>query len=440
MGKRPFKLPRTLWGFPVDGPAIRLPPPGSEHILPGQTSDSASTAGLGPESQVSAGHRGIALIIAIMIISVMMLFTSDMILTSQVNLSLATHSKDNLKAEYMAKSGFNIANLLLMADFAYALFQAQQNPTNADLASSLGDIWTVLNGIPIGGETAEMTAAFSEQFGINAINDSSVIDSLKLFDGTFTINISDESAKINVNDCYQNGRCSQVLLMLEAMFTCPAEKAFLESKKVTGKELAYRIKDYIDPDKVADPASGYTDENEPYQKRTPRQMVKNAPLDSVSELRLIEGWDADVEAVFGPYITAFPYAKIRGDDKFQININTAARGLLQCLFPESRGDCSEKVALALRKRDEDGSTLGQPGENTAAVLRNLLCYSGGDSTSHDGATRADWFKKFSTAFHIEVEGVTGDSVKKLTSVVERIIPEGKKNEKNAYRVLYWKVI
>jgi type II secretory pathway component PulK len=432
MARPPFKLPRTRWGFPV---ADASPPKVSADASPDTVCDAAGTAASNRD-----GQRGIALIIAIMIISVMMLFTSDLILSSQVNLTLATHTKDNLKAEYMAKSGLNLANLLLMADFAYTLFQAQQNPANADLASGLGDIWTVLNGIPIGGETAEMTAAFSEQFGINAINDSSVIDSLKLFDGTMTINIADESSKINVNDCYQNGRCTQVLLMLEALFSCPAEKSFLESKKVTGKELAYRIKDYIDPDKVADGNSGYSDENEPYQKRTPRQMAKNAPLDSVSELRIIEGWDADIHAVFSPYITAFPYAKIRGDDKFQININTASRGLLQCLFPESRGDCTEKVALALKKRDEDGTNLGQPGENTAAVLRNLLCYSGGDSTAHDGATRADWFKKFSTTFHVEVDGVSGGSVKKLTAVVERIMPDAKKNEKNAYRVLYWKLI
>ena len=417
------RRPRLYFGFPV----------AEEQEL---TSASGSGNGDGKPEQ-----KGIALLIAIMIISIMMLFTGDLILSSRVNVTLATQLKDNLKAEYMVKSGMNMATLLLSSDLVYQLYQAQQDP-KATLTSGLGDIWTVMNGLPLGGESEQMTKEFLKSFNLNEVMDSEVLDKLKEFDGVFTINISDESQRININSCF-SGKCSQVLLMLESLFSCPAEKQFLEQKKLNGRELAYRIRDYIKKDAKASEESGFADKNEPYQRRTPRQMAKAAPLDSLDELRMVEGWDADMQAVFEPYLTGFPIQHGSTDtSNYQLNINTAQRGLLQCLFPETKGDCAEKVAIALKKRDEEGTNLSQPGENINDTLRNLLCYAGGDNNGNSGEAnnRGGWFKQYSMTFRIEVEGTVGGSNKKLTAVVERIVPDAKKNERFAYRILYWKVI
>jgi type II secretory pathway component PulK len=408
------RVPETLLGFPVSD--------GSE----------PST------SEAHKGSRGIALLIAIMIISIMMLFTSDLILSSQVNIKLAGAARDNLKAEYMAKSAFNAAMLLLSSDLAYDLYQAQQNP-KATLSDGLGDIWSALNGMPIGGETAEMAAGFGEEFGLNKVLDSGIIDQLKLFDGSFSLEVTDEAQKINLNYC-ANSRCTETLMMLEGLFACPAEKAFLEGKKVTGRELAYRIKDWVDSDARAEDASGYSDEDTPYGKRRPKMQVKNAQLDSVNELRLIEGWDEEIHEVFSPYITVFPFQSSSTDKRFQININTASRGLLQCLFPESRGDCNEKVALALKKRSEDQSLAVQPGQSMTEALRELLCYATGDANSGEANNKANWFSTYSMVYRVETRGIVGDSEKRLTAVVERIMPDPRKNEKSSYKILYWKMI
>lgn len=409
-----IKLPKMLWGFPVEAVG-------------------ASTA-----KAKDQGKRGIALIIAIMIISVMMLFTSDLILSSQVNLSLATSYRDNLKAEYMAKSGLNAAQLLLSADLAYDLFQAQQDP-KATLSDGLGDFWSAMNGLPIGGETLEMMSSFQEQFELNAVLDSGVMDQLKLFDGSFTLDVSDESQKINLNYC-ATSRCSETMLMLEALFACPAEKAFLEEKKVGGRELAYRIKDWVDTDSRAEEASGYNDENDPYQKREPKLTAKNAPLDSVDELRIIEGWDEEIHAVFAPYVTVYPFQQSSTDKRFQININTASRALLQCLFPEAKGDCAEKSAIALKKRNDDKSSMGAPGQKVPDILQETLCYTGGDGNAGEANNRAAWFQQYSMVYRVDVQGSVGDSVKKLTAVIERSMPDAKKNEKATYKILYWKII
>lgn len=415
---RRFKMPQTLYGFPVE-----------DEGLP--------AAGVDGAPAKNPKEKGIALVIAIMIISIMMLFTTDLIVSSQVNISLASAQRDAVKAEYMAKSGFNAALLLLSADFAYDLFNAQQNP-KAGLSDGPGDWWSAMNGLPIGGETLEMMNSFQESFNLNKVLDEGVMNQLKLFDGSFTIDVTDESSKININDC-ANGRCTEVMLMLEGLFACPAEKAFLETKKVEGKQLAFRIKDWVDNDSRAEEESGYNDEDEPYGKREPRLRAKNAPFDTIDELRLIEGWDEEVHAVFAPYLTIFPFQQ-KGSDKHKININTANRALLQCLFPEAKGDCSEKSTLSLRKRDTDKANLSDGGKKVSDVLRDILCYTGGDGNPGEANNRASWFQQNSMVYRIEARGTVNGSEKVLTAVIERVMPESKKTDKSTNKILFWKVL
>lgn len=417
-------IPETYMGFPVDESAVN-----------GRALDIEGRANV----EANSGKRGIALVIAIMIISVMMLFTSDLILSSQVNISLATNGRDSVKAEYMAKSGMNLSLLLLTADLAYDLYQAKIAPKGAALSDGLGDLWAAMNGLPIGGETLEMMSQFQENFDVSAVMDSKVLDQLKLFDGAFVIDVKDESQKINLNLC-GTSRCLETMAMLELLFACPAEKAFLDEKKLSGRELSYRIKDWIDQDSRAEEASGFNDENEPYNKRDPKLAAKNAQMDSLEELRLIEGWDEEVHAVFSPYLTVFPYQVQTNDTKFKMNINTMSRSLLQCLLPEVKGDCQEKTALALSKRNADGTNLVTAGQTIEQVLKEALCYQGQDGSEQGASNRANWFTQSSNVFRIESQGNVGDSVKKLVAIIERTMPNPKDNEKSAFKIRYLRVM
>ena len=124
--------------------------------------------------------RGVALVIAIMVISVMMLFAADLIVASQVNLELSVAHRDNIKAEYLAKSGFNAASLMISADFAYDLAMVQLG-MQKELEDTAGDIWSAMNGLPIGGETVEMITQFQEGFDLNQVLDSGVMEQLRPF-------------------------------------------------------------------------------------------------------------------------------------------------------------------------------------------------------------------------------------------------------------------
>lgn len=387
-------------------------------------------------------RRGVAMIIAIMIIAVMILLTSDLIVNSRVELSMALAQRDGLKAEYLAKSGMNFAIFLLTADYALDTFLAQQGQAAAALGikpgDNLGDIWGMLNDIPIGGGTMELMKGMQDKFNLDALNDSTVLDEMKALDGDFTMNIGDESGKINLNLCVQ-GRCTEVLAMLQALFNCPVERSFLDSKKIDGTKMAYKIRDFIFDKDEASPESGVTDKSSPYQNKNPPYKPKNGPFDSLDELKMVDEWDDEMHAVFSPYFTIFPF-QVKGDDKPTININTAPKELLTCLIPESRSSaCAEKSALALKSRD--GDKTGLTGEqNLQTVLKDVFCLTkeqaGDRQTSGD---RSKWFSESSSVFRIEAHGESNDQTKKIVAYIQRVVPD-KKQTFNAYKLLFWKMM
>ena len=95
--------------------------------------------------------------------------------------------------------------------------------------------------------------------------------------------------------------------------------------------------------------------------------------------------------------------------------------------------------MALKSRNDDKASLGGDGKKVADVLRDTLCYTGGDGNPGEAANRANWFSQSSMTFRIEARGQVNNSEKVLTAVVERLMPDPKKNEKMSYRTLFWKM-
>ena len=402
--------PRTYWGFPVTA-----------------TTDVAR-----------ARRRGVAIIVAVMIISLMMVFTADMIVSSQVNLELVSAARDNTVAEYLSKSGYNLALFLLSIDYGVDLFkQAQMKVPPQD---GMGDIWAQVNDIPIGAETVEMMATMQQTFNLNAISDSDVITQLRLFQGEFTIKVSDEAAKINVNYCAAGGattQCRQMRAMLSALFNCPIEKAYLAEKDVDATALIAKFKDWVDSDNRADPKSNLSDESDPYMRLDPPYKTKNSQFDTLAELKLIDQWDDDLHAVFSPYLTVYPFKKPGSDssDRARININTVSRELLACLVPESRTQCGETFDLTVARARADNAPLG---DSVDQVLHNVLCLP--KTIGGKGApNKASWFSESSPVYRIEVKGRAGFQEKNLQAVIKRGMVSAKGRISSSYQLLFWKM-
>lgn len=393
-------LPKTYFGFPVDD---------SESSKEGESK--------------SRLQKGIALLITILAVSMIMIFTANLIINSQVNLELSVKTRDNVKAEYMAKSGFNLALFLLGLDYGVNLFEIDSKKAT-ELTDTASDFWALLNGLPIGGDTLEMISSMQESFNLSAVNDEQTINTLKLFDGQFVLQVDDEGNRINVNDC-ANGSCNQTIAMLEALMSCPAEKAFLEKKNLTASQLAYRIVDWVDRNTTAESQSGFSDENDAYQRKEPPYTAKNVPMDSLDELKEIEGWDDEVHKVFAPYLTVYPY----GEKTSKINKNTVSKSLMGCFVPEALTECRDKFEQAFRQREEDGLD----------IKLSDFCYKS-DTASDSSSNREKWFAGFSKVFRVAVSGQVGSQEKKLVAVVERYMPKQTDKYRRSYKILYWRLL
>lgn len=443
------KRPKTYWGFPVAP---------------------SSDAPLSAQSQ----KRGVALLITLFATMLMMGIIVDLIVTSSVNASMASATRDRIKSEYMAKSGLNLGLFLLSVSWGVDLLRAQPGtpaPFGQPLSDSDESLWNTMNDLPaIGADSLAMIKASGKDdedpFGLKKVFSDKVGNTMALFEDNFSVKIADEGSKINLNDC-REGRCEGTVKSLIALFNCPVEKAFLEAKDIRPKELAYRIKDFISSSTTASEESGYNDRNTPYQDQVPPYSAKGLPLDSLEELKLVAGVDEDVFTVFSPYLTVYPINR-KNKKKTPINLNTVSRDLLGCLIPESqKSNCSEQFAQKFAKLKEKKTAMVK--DDVRKALQSLACLNASDSglpppetpklppSTDPNAAKPEggdldttkpenWFDNKSSTFRIEVKSQTGDQTRTMVAIIRRIMPKDKDglrdkmDFKRSYEILHWKLI
>ncbi len=162
--------------------------------------------------------------------------------------------------------------------------------------------------------------------------------------------------------------------------------------------LAQSLVDWIDPDSEKVSLDGAEDND--YLLRTPPYRAANAPLSSVSELRLIKGFTAEVVTRLIPFVCALP---LRTD----ININTAKAEVLMTL-----GD-------NISKADADGMVQDRGPKGYPDILKFL------DSPmvkSRD--IKQEGFAVASSYFLIDAAAQYGRGQARLFSLVSRT-PDGK---------------
>ncbi len=391
-----------------------------------------------PENNGGKGpQRGIAIIITLFMITLMTLFMADMQVNAVVESELAIANRDNLKAEYIAKSGANLANFLISIDLAIDLTMSELQGAAASVTDGPGDMWAQLNGFPIGGDTAELLGQLQEGFDLSKVNDSKVLDTFKLFEGHFVINVVDESSRMNINYCAIRSTEPKCKAALKLLMNCPAEREFLERKKVKPGEIVGAIGDWIDNNNDPDPESSGGSESDPYSRREPKVTVKNSFFESLDELKVVEGWDSDMHKIFSPYLTVYPMPLEASRDNnarsgFLVNFNSASRELLNCLFPKAVTECNEKSAIYSQYRADQEVAKDSTSINNA--LRENFC-------AEDDMTKIFTFR--SDTYRVTVTGESGVQVKTLEYVLSRQKPDDtdQKNQyKSAIKYLYWKML
>ena len=293
---------------------------------------------------VFGNERGFALLLSLLIVFllVVMIFEADYQI--RADLRAAGNFRDDLKAYYLARSGISAGEALLKDD-----------AVNSNKYDGLDEFW-----------------AFP-------------IPDYPLGDGLLSGTIVDEERKINLNT-----------LLIQGKTVDPARKEQLERLFVLlelNPELVDAIVDWVDPD---DEPRTYGAESPTYQSREPGYRAKDGKMETLSELRMVQGITSDIYAKVAPYLTVY------GDGR--INVNTVDRFVLQSL--DHSFDETEARRL----------TEARPFE-TAPGFKDLLPEEVKTRMNSDG--RLIWFITGSHFFTIQSIGQVNDTRKTATAVVRR---------------------
>lgn len=275
-------------------------------------------------------QRGIALIMVLGAITILTVFLTELQTDTTSTVAGALAERDRLKAEYYAKSAVNLSRMLLAAE--------KPIRTKIGPIVKLALQSTQLPQIPVWEFSDKILGAFNggdraTVFGSTIQADPTTGKNLGIpGNGYFDVTIVDEDSKINVNGAA--GTAPALLLaQLATQLGQPQYLPLFEAPDADGQQsdanvLCSSLVDWADPDEIltncAQPGQGSGSEDNIYQVLGLGYVRKNAPYDSLEELRLVRGMDDDRWATFIDPDPANPRERLMTVwGQTSVNVNTA---------------------------------------------------------------------------------------------------------------------
>ncbi|HEY0092940.1 MAG TPA: type II secretion system minor pseudopilin GspK [Archangium sp.] len=310
-------------------------------------------------------ERGVALIIAVVSITLLTVVATEFAYNTRVDLQLASNQRDELQAMYMARSGISLSRLLLrfqkqvdqtpIPNISGMLSQLTgaagggAPPGGQQPASSLNlQLWKLarvdchmLKGLEAGGASDDEDEEEAAAPALHDAEDGELLPELALgaekrsfgsFTGCFLATIQDEEEKLNLHRL--NAGSGDALPTAMRMMDLLGDKRFeflfsredANGVRVNPQDVILAVKDWVDDDQVQsalnvnDPvnplSAGFSDENSPYSRYEPRYEAKNARFDSMDELYRVHGVSDRFMAAFRDRLTVYP------DVNSKPNVNT----------------------------------------------------------------------------------------------------------------------
>lgn len=273
-------------------------------------------------------QEGVALILAIATVAILSVMLTDMHETTGTAFAVSTAQRDALQAEYMAKSATNLTRLLIAKEpevrrFVDPLYRAATGRPAPQLP-----VWDFANEILSPFCTPEDQRGTLMQLGID-FGDTEGFDGLP---GECQVRVVSENGKINVNDpLFLDGQqardsvANQLFSLTGGYLPESPYDALFSREDETGTlttriDLIAAVIDWWDPDIQRtdfDPGAGATrtggtgtEDDSYYQLRDDPYRNKNAPFDSLEELRLVRGFTDDFWATFVEPVPNDPKSRI----------------------------------------------------------------------------------------------------------------------------------
>ncbi|MBL9023779.1 MAG: general secretion pathway protein GspK [Myxococcales bacterium] len=281
-------------------------------------------------------RRGVALLMVLGSLAVLTVLVVELQEQSSSTLSAALAERDALKAEYHARSGVNLSRMLIA--------------TEQPIRQTFAPLWAAMGQkgappqIPVWKFTSLVLGPFNcpeSQAEFARVTQASPDSGKNLgsTEGCFDIRIIDEDAKINVNSGSRGDPFSQrqvgaaVLGLLSSPQYAPLfENADSDGQYSNQPTICGALVDWTDEDENAYPCDPLADaasasqgpEDNYYQTVGLPYLRKNAPFDSMDEVRLVRGISDDFWATFVDPNPADPDSRVLtvwGQGK--VNVNTA---------------------------------------------------------------------------------------------------------------------
>jgi general secretion pathway protein K len=248
-------------------------------------------------------------------VAILAVFVAELIENAATDLHVATAERDRVKAEYLAKSGINLTRLLIAREPQIR-------------GGAIGMFYQMLTGRPapqlnVWDFADTLLAPFADYSGAKDMNEETGIDfgmmqGIRDTGGTFEVIAVPENSKINVNSpLFLSGPDAKrsIAMQLFALLggnqspDSPYDPMFsqrdADGQFTTRLDIVSDVIDWWDVDEQRDTfdpgaktiATGGSEDDVYHTFRDP-YVVKNAPLDSLEELRLIRGVGDDFWATF----------------------------------------------------------------------------------------------------------------------------------------------
>jgi len=344
----------------MDTPNARRPPPIKRH---------GRARGGGVRARAAQGQRGVALLMVLAAVAMLYVLAEQSRDDVEVYSLSAFAARDQLIAEYQAKSAVNLARVVLHAE---PTIRRAITPILAPIMAIMGRGLSAPPQIPIWEQADLLLGPFrgggeGAQLGELAGVDFSTAQNLGGLTGLDSLRIVDEDAKINVNTLVRSSVAAIFTArQFQGLTASPELNPFFEQRDPDGQftdraTFFTSLVDYIDFDENAFDANllnanatqSTTGPEDPtfYAALRPPYRRRNAPLDSVDELRMVRGLGDD--DLWARIIDPDPGNPLRRTvtvwGQGGLNVNTAnAQTLLAliCAFAVNAPQCQDPVQAA----------------------------------------------------------------------------------------------
>ncbi|MBM3381381.1 MAG: general secretion pathway protein GspK [Betaproteobacteria bacterium] len=364
-------------------------------------------------------QRGMALIFVLSLVGVIMAVMGEVFFQAQITVRSSNGEQDRMRAEAAALTGAQFALFLIALEAQVndvgenknlpPALSSQLAAIPAMVKSQLGgkNLSELLNGFPIGSQGLESIKDLSK-INLSASLDEGLLEALQNIQGYFVLDVSNESAKLNLNLFTYQPSSDVAFEALLRIFSMPREARWLEEKGYSPKRLAANVKDYIDRDKIDSADTG--DEVGQYGDgpgRVPGRP-KNAALESLEELRKIPGFnDDEIFRVFSPYFTIWPLSP---KDSKLLDFNVAKVELISALVTPPGKDIEDTIVDRIEDKRAEGAVVSKPQE-----LDDLI--SSPERMTREIRSRLFFWK--SQIYRVNVRGISGNVERTYQMILEK---------------------